>query len=152
MVYPAQPDALFRTGGEAVFAIDSTPLMVRSALRDIAAHPFIAELPESARSSVELVLAEVLNNIVEHAYDRDDGKIDLRLRMAPEGIICDVFDNGIAMPDGELPDGLAPVIGAHQDLAEGGFGWFLIRTLTENLVYRRIDACNHLSFQLNIEQ
>ena len=56
------------------------------------------------------------------------------------------------MPDHTLPMGLPQPIGVDKDLPEGGFGWFLIRSLTENLTYRRIDARNHLSFQLIIEQ
>lgn len=137
---------------DAVFFIVSAPFGVRNALLVILAHPTVAVLSDNLRGNAELVLAEVLNNIVEHAYDGNDGQIELRLRKACGRLYCDVFDQGAAMPNGHLPAGLAPPAHSNHDLAEGGFGWFLIRTLTEDLTYRRTDACNHLSFQLNIEQ
>lgn len=134
------------------FVLVSTAGAVRAALGDIVRHPVVAKLPEDARGSAELVLAEALNNIVEHAYDQDDGKIELRLYRMPGTLLCDVFDTGAPMPNCEMPQGLAQSVDQTGDLPEGGFGWFLIRTLTQNLKYRRIGARNHLSFQLNIEQ
>ena len=140
------------TGSAAEFCFASTPMAVRDALRDILGHPLMAQLPQDARGTVELVLAEALNNIVEHAYDRDDGPIGLRLQRQPNRLLCHVCDAGAPMPNRQLPQGSAQPIGANTVLAEGGYGWFLIRALAENLVYRRIEARNHLSFQLNIEQ
>ena len=152
MACQARSDMALDACCDAVFQIASTPIAVRDALREILDHPVLAQLPEDARGTAELVLAEALNNIVEHAYDRDDGPIGLRLQRQPTRLICDVFDAGAPMPNSELPKGLAQPVGPNQDLPEGGYGWFLIRALTENLVYRRIAARNHLSFQLNIEQ
>lgn len=137
---------------DATFQIASSPLAVRDALRDISGHPVMANLTEDARGTADLVLAEALNNIVEHAYDREDGQIELQLKRLPGRLQCDVRDHGIAMPNNQLPDGRAHVVDSLENLPEGGFGWFLIRQLTENLNYRRINACNHLSFQLIIEQ
>ncbi len=137
---------------DATFQIASSPVAVRDALRDISDHPVMAHLTDDARGTADLVLAEALNNIVEHAYDRDDGRIELHLKRLPGRLQCDVLDNGIAMPNNQLPEGKLQDVNCPDDLPEGGFGWFLIRHLTENLNYRRIDACNHLSFQLIIEQ
>ena len=137
---------------DATFFIASTPLAVRYVLRDILMHPAMTGLSETDRGSAELVLAEALNNIVEHAYDTPHGQIELQLRRSPGRLHCDFFDDGVAMPNGKLPAGLAQQLGPDHDLPEGSFGWFLIRTLTADLNYARIDARNHLSFQLNIEQ
>jgi serine/threonine-protein kinase RsbW len=93
-----------------------------------------------------------LNNIVEHAYDRDDGQIELRLQWLPGRLVCELLDAGLPMPDCTLPEGRAQSVADDQALPEGGFGWFLIRQLTEKLLYQRIGARNHLSFQLNVEQ
>lgn len=142
----------FDVGCEATFQIPSTPLAVRDALREILGHPVMAHLSEDARDCAELVLAEALNNIVEHAYDQENGQIGLHLKRLPGRLLCDLCDTGVPLPDGEIPKGLAQPIRTMQDLPEGGFGWFLIRAMAKNLVYQRIEARNHLSFQLNIEQ
>lgn len=150
MAFPAPSEAPCATC--AVFQITSTAQAVRLALRDVLGHPVMSGLSDDARGTAQLVLAEALNNIVEHAYDRDDGQIDVRLHHSFGRLSCDIVDAGLPMPAGELPAGLAQTIGKDDDFPEGGFGWFLIRTLTEDLTYRRIDARNHLSFKLNIEQ
>ena len=142
----------FDASTDAVFVIASTPLLVRQALCDILRHPVLAQLSVEVRGNAEVVLAEALNNIVEHAYAKSDGHIDLRLQRRPDRVLCDIVDHGALMPGGALPAGLSQPIGVDKDLPDGGFGWFLIRSLTENLVYQRIDARNHLSFQFIIEQ
>lgn len=101
--------------------------------------------------TVELVLAEVLNNIVEHAYSDAAGLITLDLRRARGRLCCLLRDEGRPMPAGCLPPGLAPALGpapAIADLPEGGFGWFLIRSLTRDLHYDREPGCNRLSFSI----
>jgi serine/threonine-protein kinase RsbW len=152
MIYPAQSDLPSDAGSAATFLIANSAMAVRDGLRAILQHPVMMQQSEDLRSSVEVVLAEALNNIVEHAYACADGQIELHLRLASGGVDCDIFDSGSPMPNDELPEGLAQSTADDQELPEGGFGWFLIRTLTSNLAYRRIDARNHLSFQLNIEQ
>jgi serine/threonine-protein kinase RsbW len=152
MAYLAGSDLPQAGSCDAIFVIASTALAVRQGLRDILCHPIMAQLSADARGSAEVVLAEALNNIVEHAYDRVDGQIDLHLKLQSGRLMCDICDDGVPMPNCELPTGLAQTIGADDDLPEGGFGWFLIRSMTDDLAYRRIDARNHLSFQLNVEQ
>ena len=136
----------------AVFCVASTSLAVREALRAVLLHPMMEHLSDDARGHIELVLAEAMNNVVEHAYDCADGKIELRLLRDQGQLLCEVVDSGVAMPDGQLPIGAAQQLGRECDLPEGGFGWFLIRSLTENLAYKRSDARNYLSFQLKLEQ
>jgi serine/threonine-protein kinase RsbW len=152
MVYPAQSEMHIKERAGAFFVIASTPLSVREALGHILRHPVMLPLNPEARGSAELVLAEALNNIVEHAYSCDDGRIDVQLSVQNDRLFCEVIDAGVAMPNNVLPAGLAQPIGEDQDLPEGGYGWFLIRSLTQNLSYQRKDTRNHLSFQLNIEQ
>jgi serine/threonine-protein kinase RsbW len=152
MVCMALPEVLHACDDLASFCIASTPLAVRHGLKGILDHPAMGSLSDATRGNAELVLAEALNNIVEHAYDSEDGQIDVQLRWFADRICCNVVDAGLPMPNGDVPQGLAQPIGGNQDLAEGGYGWFLIRALTTDLTYRRIDARNHLSFQLNIEQ
>lgn len=99
--------------------------------------------------TIELVLAEVLNNIVEHAYADGPGLITLDLRVARGRLFCLLRDEGHPMPAGRLPHGLPPSIAlAQANLPEGGFGWFLIRRLTRDLRYDREPGCNRLSFSI----
>ncbi len=98
----------------------------------------------------ELVLAEVLNNVVEHAMaDRPEGVIRLSLCADSADLVCEVRDNGLAMPGGTLPRGALTAIGPRPEtLPEGGFGWHLIHRLTRDLSYRRDGGWNHLRFRL----
>jgi serine/threonine-protein kinase RsbW len=152
MASPARFDMPLDAPNDVVFSMASAPLAVRDGLRDILAHPLLARLAGETRGDAEVVLAEVFNNIVEHAYDRPDGEINLRMRQMPGHLLFEIADAGLPMPGLRLPKGLAQPIGSHENLPEGGFGWFLIRSLTENLCYRRIDGHNYLSFQLKVEQ
>jgi len=98
---------------------------------------------------LELVLAEVLNNIVEHAYAGGrDGAITLLLRGGGASVWCLVEDHGRPLPRFTLPDPAAPDPAALPagDLPEGGFGWALIRRLSRGLSYERVDGMNRLSF------
>lgn len=127
--------------------IASDQLAVRQALAELLAAPSLCSMECDLRGRVEIVLAEVLNNIVEHAYAHHQGEISLELSTDPTGIACCIQDSGAEMPGLILPEGkLAP----HDpdDLPEGGFGWFLIRTLTEDLSYRRHGGTNELRFRL----
>ncbi len=100
---------------------------------------------------VELVLAEIINNITEHAYaGRQDGQVDLRIRTRSDTVLFTIYDLGAPMPGGEAPSGKPQDLDcALQDLPEGGFGWFLIRELTEDLFFTRIEKQNRLTFSMN---
>ena len=111
------------------------------------------ELTEDQKTEVELVLAEVLNNVVEHAYqERDIGVIELDVVREGDDLCVKVLDDGVPMPGGNLPGGLPHDLDSlgEQDLPEGGFGWFLIRELTQELQYRRDGCRNHLSFRMKL--
>lgn len=98
--------------------------------------------------TAELVLAEVLNNIVEHACaDLTNGRISIRIRQTSTYLRCQVRDNGCRMPGGNPPEGKHPDPGGPvAALPEGGFGWMLIRGLTRDLLYRRLNGGNSLGF------
>lgn len=125
-----------------------TPEAVRLALQDLIANPLLSCLSRETNSNAEIVLAEALNNIVEHAYAQIRGEITLSIEPVAQGLRCEITDRGAPMPGLRLPDGLFQSLDQIADLPEGGFGWFLIRSLTEGLEYRRINGVNRLSFQL----
>ena len=103
-------------------------------------------------ASVEIVLAEALNNIVEHAYPQDEpGQIDMSLRLRRTGLMVEISDHGKPMPNGRAPLGNHPMAEFDDDpMPEGGYGWYLIRELVQDLIYDRRDGRNILIFRLSI--
>lgn len=128
----------------AQLRIPAHPDAVRAALRHLCQASPVAGLTPDARGSVELVLAEVLNNVVEHAYAGSAGEIEVTLAAGEEGLCCLVADAGLPMPDGMLPAGRLPEL--QDDLPEGGFGWHLIRSLATDITYRREGGRNLIGF------
>jgi len=111
-------------------------------------------LERDALIPTELVLAEVLNNIVEHAYgDSAQGDIALEAAVHSNTIWCQVIDFGRPMPGGKIPPALRYDLDAMKvsDLPEGGFGWGLIRDLTTNLIYERNGQENRLSLSIDLD-
>ncbi len=140
---------------EPIFAVelDSSPLSVREVLTRLRARLGRLCLGCEAAGAVELVLAEVLNNICEHAYaGTSGGRIALSIWIEPDMLSFRVVDHGVAMPCGRLPSG-RPVAAACSlnELPEGGFGWNLIRHLTADLTYWRTDGRNHLTFRMQLD-
>ena len=136
----------FAAPAEIRLDLPGTPLAVRAALDRLLTEPALSDLGEDARGTLWTVLAEVLNNVVEHAYAAGSGSIRLCLWRRGSVLAVEVMDHGLPMPDLRLPDGKPAEIGAFDDLPEGGFGWFLIRALTNGLVYDRVGGENRLRF------
>ncbi len=150
---PWQPSKTLRRSPPALqLTLPGTTDAVRCALQEILASDLLAGFSADLRSSAEIVLAEVLNNIVEHAYAAHAGAIRLTLFHSETGLACKVTDCGAAMPGLCLPKGDFQPLGPTPDLPEGGFGWFLIRSLVTGLRYHRSDGENRLSFVLPSEQ
>jgi len=128
--------------------IGSCALSIREGLKQLLSDPLLQDLSSDERGSAEIVLAEVLNNVVEHAYARYDGEAVITVNRGSDGIYFCVTDFGLPFPAGNLPKGDLPDFGDDPDLPEGGYGWNLIRTLTHDLTYCRRDAQNHLRFRI----
>ncbi len=123
-------------------------LSVRHGLQHLFNQDPLADLSEESRDHSEIVLAEVLNNIVEHAYCGADGQIKISVTCQCGFLDIRIIDGGRPMPDLKLPSGeLCPMFDG-QDPPEGGFGWFLIRSLTQDLHYQRVQDQNILQFRL----
>ncbi|WP_246139515.1 ATP-binding protein [Phaeobacter marinintestinus] len=108
--------------------------------------------PERA-GDVELVLAEAINNIVEHAYEAPGkGQIWLRVMMAADHLVIRLRDDGRPLPANRIPTArLIQPSKKHGILPEGGFGWFLIQSLTSAVRYDRDEGCNLLSLFFRIQ-
>jgi len=127
-----------------------TELALRDALKKAMTFLRGLDLGQDACGLVELVLAEAVNNIIEHAYTgTGDGIVECRLRKDGELLHFCILDDGLPMPTGAVPEKKQQDLnGDLQDLPEGGFGWFLIHELTENLHYTRAGNRNRLEFTM----
>lgn len=123
---------------------------IRTALNDMRAWLQLCGFTPEILETSELVLAEVLNNIAEHAFpDHRPGNVDCRLSIEQDSVHVIIEDGGRPMPGGHLPAPLLPKTDVPtQDLPEGGFGWFLIFSLTEGLSYYRRGDRNVLNFRI----
>lgn len=128
-------------------------LAVRRALQTICKGLKTLSVDPATLGCVEIILAEVTNNIVEHAYPQDStGTISLSCTKGLEIIRFEVVDHGKMLPCGEIPSKQNHDLGLGlQSLPEGGFGWGLIRDMTKRLVYRRFEGRNILRFAIAIE-
>jgi len=118
----------------------SGPLAVRAVLAHILVELDPLGLHSDELGTIEIVLAEALNNVVEHAYPAGtaSGPIDIDCRTARDGLHVRITDDGRAMPGGQIPAGAETALSDDMtDLPEGGFGWFLIRQLAQDVAYRR---------------
>lgn len=109
-------------------------------------------LAEEQIGGIEIALAEVVNNVVEHAYDGlSPGHVLVEAFLEPQTLKLQVTDQGHALPDGQLPEGKpADLSGLIDDLPEGGFGWYMIRTLTRDIHYTRKNGANHLHLTFDV--
>lgn len=141
------------------------PLSVRHTLAELCRRLGPA-CPADALGRLELVLAEVLNNIVEHgigisreaesvlAEARAAGvararAVHMLVSLEADGLRCVIADTGVLLP-GEC---LAPrsLPRCEPELPEGGFGWYLIQDLVRDLSYSRTGGRNYLAFTLPVD-
>ncbi|PCD76323.1 ATP-binding protein [Pseudothioclava arenosa] len=144
----ASPDAaegrIFHT------SFPARPQAVREALRAAVAR-FARLMSADEAGTFELILAEILNNVVEHSYqDADEGTVTLSIVQDRRGLSCSISDDGVPLPEDCLRRVLPDDPGRPQpgNLPEGGFGWFLIHDLAEELGYQRDANRNLLAFRL----
>lgn len=145
---PAAAEALFNR------VLPADHLSVRRALTDLHAR-LSPHVSADVMGRLELVLAEVMNNIVRHGADaaRRDGpvrprRIHLSAACHRNGVACAVTDDGIGLPPACLVAPPSPAHPAGEPLPEGGFGWLIIHGLTRSLVYFREDTRNLLAFNI----
>lgn len=128
-------------------------ISVRHAVQSVCKSLKSFDISDLTLVTVEIILAEVMNNIVEHAYARHSGgDIDLSCSRGSSSIHFEVIDQGKMFPGGEIPSKQNHDLGTDlQDLPEGGFGWGLIRDMTTLLAYRRCEGRNILRFSVAVE-
>lgn len=101
-------------------------------------------LTQERISDLELALEEAITNICLYAYGEEKGPVEVSCFQEDDGdrLIVEVRDSGkpfdiLAAPPPELADDL-------ENREVGGLGLFFIRTLTDEVEYRRVAGTNIL--------
>ncbi|MCM2562793.1 ATP-binding protein [Lutimaribacter sp. EGI FJ00015] len=132
-----------------IIRFHASPLNVRDALRLLLGYLDPLDLPIDQVATIQIVLAEVLNNVTEHAYDSDGGLICMQANVVEAGLSVTIRDRGAALPPklilSEGSGGFDP-----QALPEGGFGWHLIRSLASELAHCRQARWNELKIVFSL--
>ncbi len=129
------------------------PGWVRATLARVDRRAAAWHLTEMQRGHLQIVLAEILNNIDEHAFAQGTrpllGRyVGLTIRNAADGLHLRITDSGAPMPGGCVPGAAhRPDLGG-ADLPEGGFGWGLILDLAQEIAYRRHGPLNILTLRM----
>src|SRR5690625_5041078 len=105
------------------------------------------EIPLHAAYHLNLDLVELVTNSVSYGYDAGAGDREIRrsLRREPEALHVEVEDDGRAFNPLEVPP---PDIDAPLESRPiGGLGVHFLRTLMDDLCYRRENGRNRLCFR-----
>lgn len=140
-------------GTEFHLEFDSTPLAVRGALGRIIDGLGPLTLDPEEIGTIEIVMAETLNNVVEHAFPAGDppGRVHVECAHKDSGLHFRVVDRGRPMPEGAMPIAEAASVDVDvMDMPEGGFGWFLIKDLAREVHYQRSGGSNVLDLRLAV--
>lgn len=118
------------------------------------ASTFIRNNVEDPERSGELVivLAEAVNNVVEHAYPPGQSQ-DMRLtiEICDECVLIELRDRGRNLPVELLSKSRLPDIAVDPlDLPEGGFGWPIIHAVASDVVHMRHQGENRLRLTIGL--
>lgn len=89
----------------------------------------VRPLPDETLADLKLALTEACSNSVRHAYANGDGHVEISFELAEDRLIVEVVDDG---------EGFDPRPGEQNgiggtDLAEGGLGIAIIRSIADEL-------------------
>jgi sigma-B regulation protein RsbU (phosphoserine phosphatase) len=100
-------------------------------------------IPDADVHAVSLSLDEVITNIIAYGYDNQEAhEIHVRLTLASGGLSAEVEDDG--RPFNPLTAPQPDLTSALEDRPVGGLGIHLVRSLMEQVDYRRESGKNHL--------
>jgi len=101
--------------------------------------------------NVEIVLVEALNNVIEHAYlFEKTGLVSTEIGHYSQTVTATIRDWGKARSDFSGKRSMDHSASELNDLPEGGFGLFMMQSLTQEMTYERIEDENVLSLTFAI--
>jgi serine/threonine-protein kinase RsbW len=112
-------------------------MLVREALTGVAD---AAALDDSDLIDIHTAVTEACNNVVQHAYNGEEGPLDVVVELARDAVTVVVRDWGVgipAPPDGTALDTSPPGIGLTELDTGPGIGLTAIQALTHRLGVRR---------------
>ncbi|MCY4577905.1 MAG: ATP-binding protein [Chloroflexi bacterium] len=121
----SSPDAL----GRMIDAIESISLQ--------------EEWPPDLLFTINLVIEELGLNIMNHAYGGDSGEFEIVITSEDKALTVELIDSGPPfnmLTDAPIPDVEADI----QDRPIGGLGIHLVKTMMDELNYKREQEQNHL--------
>lgn len=142
--------------GKINLSIDSDLRQVQhvgEAVRCLASH---LELVGAKASSVELAVVEAVNNSIEHAYQSEAGNsVDVAFEYDSDCLNIKISDYGSPMPKriaGLLgSDVTMPSANVDLDsLPESGWGMQLLKSVCDEVSYKRNKSCNTLSLSFKL--
>lgn len=99
--------------------------------------------PPDIEFQVDLVLEELVLNVVNHGSRGGEGEINIELVSDPEAVVIQLIDDG--RPFDPLTDAPEPdTESGIEDRAVGGLGIHLVRTMMDDVTYRREENKNHM--------
>jgi anti-sigma regulatory factor (Ser/Thr protein kinase) len=93
---------------------------------------------------VNLVLEEVAINVIHYGHDGGLHEIEIALTSELDALTIEVIDDGRAFDptkDATVPDVTLPM----EERSVGGLGVYLVRTMMDEMRYRREGGRNHLT-------
>ena len=138
------PPAPQRACDRFLMACPATLWDVRRMIVALDGHLRCTGVPQQVLDDVNIVLGEVLTNVARHAYPVRTGDVQCRVALGSLGVHCRVSDTGQPFD----PTALGCGFPAPDALAQGGYGWALIRRLTTDMRYSRVGAQNVLRFTI----
>lgn len=137
---PGTPSQVWRT------SLTNCPDKVPSVLKDICTWMSDCGVDTEKIMDVQIVLAEALNNIIEHGFEIDDaGALDIKINVSGTDVFIELTDNGKAFRPPNVTALPEYDTTQTETLPEGGFGWFLIQNLTSGFHWHRVEHKNRLT-------
>ena len=95
----------------------------------------VRELPDDTLADLKLALTEACSNSVRHAYGDGGGHVEISFELCEDKLIVEVSDDGTGFDStGSDGTGFEPSDGGQdRDLAEGGLGIAIIRSVADEL-------------------
>ena len=142
---PHRERLVMASSGEKIHSLStaSSYQSVRSALDEVMA-AIAPVVQEAEGATVELCLAEALNNIVEHAYEeKPGGLIEISVYKENASLHFEINDYGRKRPELSVQRFDDPDY--EVELKEGGFGLALVETIASRVEYTHQNGRNTTS-------